>query len=292
MKVLLVDDEREARKILRKIAENFKNQVIEAENGEEGLRMAAEHKPDLVISDVLMPVMDGFSLLRELKSDPALKNIAFIFYSATYTGQADIRLALSMGADHYIVKPSEPESLWAEISKVMERREREKQVRTARPGVAQENEYLRRHSQLMALKLEKTVTKLREALETQKDIAEALLRKNEELEKFFSVSLDLLCVLDDTGNFRLLNPAWERVLGYIKEELLGKKITELIHPEDAGPAREALSKLTKNTDTADFLARHKHKDGSCRMVEWRAAQVGKLIYAAGRDITDRRRCRS
>ena len=291
MKILIVDDERDARRLMRVIAERAYHQVIEAENGQEGLRLAAEQKPDLIISDALMPVMDGFYFLREIKKDEALKDIPFVFYSATYTERDDIRLALSMGADDYIVKPQEPQQLWAEIGRALERHRRERGVRVASASPEEENEHLRQHTQIMALKLEKTVEKLRNALETQKTVAEALVRKTEELEKFFLVELDLLCVLDEVGNFRLINPAWEKTLGYTPKELIGHKITEFIHPDHVPPTQEAIAELALHKEGIDFINRHLCKDGTSRWLEWRAAPVGKLIYAAARDITQQRLAR-
>jgi len=195
MKILIVDDESDARKFLRVIAERAFHQVTEAENGQEGLRLAAEQKPDLIISDALMPVMDGFYFLREIKKDGPLKHIPFIFYSATYTGQDDIKLALALGADAYIIKPKEPEELWTEIGLALERSKKEK--RPAQDPTASENEkeQLRQHAQVVALKLEQTVIKLRETLtalkrddlEIQK-LNRDLIDKNEEMENFLYIT--------------------------------------------------------------------------------------------------------
>ncbi|MGD9642202.1 MAG: response regulator [Elusimicrobiales bacterium] len=288
MRILIVDDERDARRLMRTIAERADHQVIEAENGEEGLRLAAEQKPDLIISDALMPVMDGFYFLREVKKHPLLKNTPFVFYSATYTEDEDIRLALSMGADDYIVKPQEPEQLWADIGRALERHTRESATSPAGITPEAENEHLRKHTQIMALKLEKTVAKLKDALDTQKKIAEALAVQSEEMEKFFSVALDLLCILDERGCFRLLSPSWERALGYSQQELIGSKVTEFIHPDDVPATSEAVSALAAQKEVADFINRHRCKDGTYRWLEWRAAPAGRLIYAAARDITQQR----
>ena len=291
MKILIVDDEQEARRLLRAIAERAYHQVTEAENGEEGLKLAMENRPDLIISDALMPVMDGFHLLREIKKDPSLKHIPFVFYSATYTEDEDVRLALAMGADDYIVKPQEPEELWAEIGRALERHKQEGGLNVPATTPEEENEHLRKHAQMMALKLEQTVAKLREALDTQKRIAEALVSKTEELEKFFLVGQDLLCVLDETGEFRLINPAWEKTLGYEAKELIGHKLPEYAHPDHAAPAAEAIATLAERKGPLDFTTRYLCKDGTARWLEWRAAPAGRLIYAAARDITQQRLAR-
>src|SRR6185369_927273 len=105
MKTLVVDDNAADRKILRYLLERRGCEVIEATNGAEGLAAARSHKPALIISDALMPKMDGFQFLRKVKIDPVLRTIPFIFYSTVYTGSRDEKLAMSLGADAFVVKP-------------------------------------------------------------------------------------------------------------------------------------------------------------------------------------------
>lgn len=86
MKILIVDDNYDSRKFLRYNLEHHGVEtVIEAENGREGLEAARVHRHDFIISDALMPVMDGFEFLRCIKTDNELKNIPFIFYSSVYS---------------------------------------------------------------------------------------------------------------------------------------------------------------------------------------------------------------
>ena len=92
MKILLVDDNGENREILRLIMEKQGNEVVEAEDGLDGFNKALEHKPDLIISDILMPTMDGFRFLKNMKNNELLKSIPFIFHSAVYTGSKDKEL--------------------------------------------------------------------------------------------------------------------------------------------------------------------------------------------------------
>jgi CheY-like chemotaxis protein len=121
MKVLIVDDNDNDRKILKY---NFKQHgcetIFEARNGKEGLALARMHKPDLIISDGLMPVMDGFHLLRFIKKDEDLKSIPFIFYSAVFDGQKEIEFATSLGATKFIVKPVGPEEFWEILKTTLE----------------------------------------------------------------------------------------------------------------------------------------------------------------------------
>ncbi|NCC93449.1 MAG: response regulator, partial [Opitutae bacterium] len=118
--VLIVDDKEENRYLLRLLLEGAGLAVAEATHGGEGLTSARATRPDLVISDILMPVMDGFAFCREWKCDPGLRDIPFAFYTATYTDGRDRDFSLSIGADDFIVKPQEPEALVARIRELLD----------------------------------------------------------------------------------------------------------------------------------------------------------------------------
>ncbi|HPE67707.1 MAG TPA: PAS domain S-box protein [Thermotogota bacterium] len=108
----------------------------------------------------------------------------------------------------------------------------------------------------------------------------------EELEGFFSVNLDLLCIADTEGNFLKLNSAWEKTLGYPLEELLERKFLDFVHPEDVEGTLQAMKKLEKQRDVLNFVNRYRCKDGSYRFIEWRSHPAGKRVFAAARDITE------
>ena len=174
MKVLVVDDSRSDRKVIRFNFEWHGCQVLEASNGRQGLELAASEKPDLIVSDCLMPIMDGFQFLHELKKLTELKSIPFVFYSAVYTGSKEAELALSLGARAFLEKPMGPDELWQEIGRLL-----------AAPPVGErsstlqswpEEEFLRNYSQLVAGKLEEKVREL-------SAVNESLLRLNGELER-------------------------------------------------------------------------------------------------------------
>lgn len=114
-----------------------------------------------------------------------------------------------------------------------------------------------------------------------------LKEANEELERFFSVNLDLLCIADIEGNLIKVNKAWEEVLGYTIEELKQSKLMDFVHPEDVRPTLDAMKQLREQEEVIDFVNRYRSKDGSYRFVEWRSHPSRNLIYAAARDVTER-----
>jgi PAS domain S-box-containing protein len=123
-----------------------------------------------------------------------------------------------------------------------------------------------------------------------KQVAEASLRqKTEELDQFFNIGLDLKCIANTDGYFLRLNPAWERILGYTREELMTKRFLDFVHPDDLDRTQEVVSTLAAQQKVFSFENRYRCKDGTYRWLEWSSAPAGNLIYAAARDVTDRKR---
>lgn len=181
-RVLAVDDKEENLYFLRTLLEGNGYEVEVAGNGADALKCARQLRPDLVISDLLMPVMDGYALLREWKGDPELQDIPFMVYTATYTEPEDERLALRLGADAFIVKPAEPDSLLARIRGTQEKSRSEGSASPEEEGNG-EGDLLRAYSQVLVRKLEKRTFQLEGANRAlQEDIRERI-RAREELER-------------------------------------------------------------------------------------------------------------
>jgi len=112
--------------------------------------------------------------------------------------------------------------------------------------------------------------------------------KTAELEGFFSVNLDLLCIADLEGNFIKINKEWETALGYTIDQLQSKKFLEFVHPDDLPETLKAMAALSDQREVLNFVNRYRTSSGAYRTIEWRSRPQGSLIYAAARDITDRR----
>lgn len=166
MRILIVDDHDENNYLLRSLLEGNNHFVQEAFNGKDALDKLKSSEFDLVISDILMPVMDGFTLCREVRKDPQLKHIPFITYTATYTGYKDEELAYEVGADLFIVKPCEPEELIQHVNAIFETAK----TRTTEPMISDRSE-----SEILKLYNERLVRKLEQKmLEAEKEVEERL----------------------------------------------------------------------------------------------------------------------
>ncbi|MFW6215132.1 MAG: PAS domain S-box protein [Alkalispirochaetaceae bacterium] len=110
----------------------------------------------------------------------------------------------------------------------------------------------------------------------------------EELDDFFTLALDLQAIADLEGNFRRVNPAWERLLGYSREEIEGEPFMRFVHPDDVDATLEVMLELAEGERTEGFVNRYRRADGAYRYIEWSSRPRGQLIYTAARDVTDRR----
>jgi len=163
MKLLIVDDNEQNLYMLRVLLEGHGYEVVSAGDGAEALEKARRDPPDMVISDILMPVMDGFALCREWKKDEGLKAIPFVFYTATYTDPKDEKFALSLGAEWFIVKPQEPDVFMEMLRKVLENYETGRLVAPREPVVEEEAVVFRQYNEALIRKLEDKMAQLEEA---------------------------------------------------------------------------------------------------------------------------------
>ena len=118
-------------------------------------------------------------------------------------------------------------------------------------------------------------------------------RAEEELDRFFDLSLDMLCVANFDGYFTRLNPAWERALGYTIDELLARPYVEFVHPDDRRSTTAETDKVRAGGQVLSFENRYRAKDGSYRWLQWAAVPYSseRTIYAAARDITERKQAK-
>lgn len=117
-RVLVIEDDEKIQESLLDLLELRKYQVYVAGNGREGIRLAEEHQPDVILCDVMMSNLNGFSVLQAIRAVPALTNTPFIFLSAL-SEQKYIDMGLNQGADRYIVKPFRAEELFSVLEETI-----------------------------------------------------------------------------------------------------------------------------------------------------------------------------
>ncbi len=294
--ILLVDDNRQNRYMLEVLLKAQGYEVAMADHGAEALTLAVRHPPDLIITDILMPVMDGFSLCRKWKADDRLKNIPFIFYTATYTDPQDERFALSLGAERFIIKPQQPEVLVQVVRDLLKDIQKGKPVANEKP-LGEEMEFFRQYNEVLFNKLEQKMIQLEnsnrklENVVAERRRAEETLRESEE--RFRSLSNASLegIMIHDQGVILDANMTFARLFGYEQpEELIGKNGLELILTPEA---RAHISQRMRQQEKGVFEVTGIQKDGTTFLAETDSQPIKYRGHDARivscRDITERKK---
>ena len=128
--------------------------------------------------------------------------------------------------------------------------------------------------------------------EVQRWLAEAAERSraHQERERFFNLSIDVLCTIGSDGVFQQSNPSWEKTLGWNRAELMATGYLDFVHPDDREAMGKEVDAIAGGATQAAFENRFRHKDGGYRWMSWTATpiRVEKLVYAVGRDVTARK----
>ena len=271
-RVLVVDDDAQNRYLLEVLLAGEGMEVESVANGRAALAAARARTPDLVISDILMPEMDGFLLCRAMKADAALRPVPFVFYTATYTEPEDERVALEAGGDLFLRKPAEPDELLAEVRRLLGATARRADDPRDR-GLAEEVAFLARHDQALARKLEKKHQELQES--------EARYRS------YFEGSPVAILVTDDDGRLLDANPAVRSLSGYDASELLGANLSLLLG-EGGGEAQLRLTATSPYAPARTSAWSLRRKDEAVRQVSVTAIRLGSgRVLAFCEDETGR-----
>jgi len=287
---LVVDDDSGVRSFLRQLLTELGHGVQEAGHGQEALSRAREQRPDAIICDGLMPVMDGFQLLQALKRDPGLSSIPFIFLSSVYTGEREQHLARDLGADAFLVKPQPPEAIVRALQAATSDRVPIAHTVSAPPGDA---ELAREYSRVVATALEEKVGQLervtRDLERTKKELQESeavyrgLFENNPQPMWVFEV---------ETLDFLAVNDAAIITYGFSREEFLAMTIKDIRRPEDVQKLIKRVSTVADGFDAAGTW-KHRKKAGTIIDVEITSHSLvfsgrrAKLVLA--NDVTQRMR---
>ena len=279
-RVLIVDDKEESLYLLNVLLQSHGYIVEEACNGAEALEKAHTTPPDLIISDLLMPVMDGYTLLRHWKTDERLKRAPFIIYTATYTDAKDEQLALDMGADAFILKPTEPEPFFNQVQEVLARHATRAYSPLNAPKTDEQG-LLKQYNEALIRRIEAKMEQLEKANHAlQADIVAR--KKTEEMLRKLSVAVEqnpvAVIITDVKGSIEYANPRFMEMTGYGLEELLGRTPRLLKSGETP---REIYEELWRQINAGEKWRGEFHnrkKDGS---LYWDRSTISPIRDAAG-----------
>ena len=235
---MIVDDQEENRYLLQVTLQAQGCTVRSARNGIEALEMARRELPDLIITYILMPGMDGFTLCREWVADERLRRIPLVFYTATYTDPADEAFALSLGAARFIVKPVEPDAFVEIVRQVLANHSAQRLVPHEESRQVEET-YYQQYSQTLIRKLEDKMAQLEESNRSlERDIAErkqgetALLEERNLLRMLMDSVPDSIYFKDAESRFIRINKTIARNVGLSDAaQAVGKTDSDLFSAE-------------------------------------------------------------
>ena len=227
-KILIADDIEANRYLLEALLMGYGHQVTVCSNGKEALERALADPPDLAISDILMPVMDGFVLCRKWQEHAELKDKPFIFYTATYVDRKDEAFGLSLGAVLYLTKPMEPDELIRKVDALLQARTLKKEMEATRE--IDDSAYLQNYNAALFRKLQDKMQQLEEA--NRLLTVEVVERRQTELQlKRLSTAVEFaaesILIANANGRIEYVNPALEAALGRPGEDVIGKELAEI-----------------------------------------------------------------
>jgi PAS domain S-box-containing protein len=280
MNLLIVDDNLINLKLLRAQLEAEGHVVFEAHDGVDALALLERQRVDVVISDILMPRMDGYRLCYEIRKHARLRDLPIILHTFTFTSPGDEKLALDMGADKYFKKPVSVETIITALHEVI-----------AQPHAAQRPDELREVETFKNYN-ERLVSKLKEKNTELQAQTEALRQSEDRYRLLFENNPLPIWLYDlETLRFLAVNESALQHYSYTREEFLAMTIKDIRPPEDI-PALLKILKEGSAESKRSSQCRHRRKDGSIIQVEIISRPLvfegrqARLVLAA--DITEKK----
>jgi PAS domain S-box-containing protein len=287
-KILIVEDNKENRYLLETLLQAEGHQVVKAAEGGEALSLVRREPVDLVISDIMMPGMNGFRLCREMKRAKDLRRIPFIFYTATFLEKEDEILGMSLGAARFIMKPMEPARFIHQLNQVLAEQSAGK---LSAPTLLTDVEsVLDMYENSLTRKLAVTVEKLRKERRALQE-SERKLKEAQEIAQMGHWELDL-----QTNGLRWSDEIY-RILGLRPQECQASFIAflENVHPEDQESFEQIHRESLAKTMSFSIDFRLTLRDGTLKYVHERCQtqydENGRPDYMAGtiQDISEQKR---
>lgn len=284
-RVLIADDHPANLRLLRAQLEAEDICILEASNGVEALDILRNEAVDGVVSDILMPRMDGYRLCMEMRRDRVPSSLPFVLYTSTYSSDADRNLAIAAGADACLSKPSPVNEILSALQ-----RARERANGPPEPEGTLESPVLKHYSESLIRKLEERNVELNEAY---LGLAEAEARMSGLAES----ALDAIISLDREQRILLFNAAAESMFGYERAEIVGGPLDPLIPGESRELHHRWIDEFgageRDRRPMSERIVWALHKAGARFPTE---ASISRLMTSRGwlftvflRDVTERQR---
>ena len=292
-KILIADDNAQNLYLLETVLKSRGHEVIRARNGIEAIELALKSPPDIIVTDILMPGMDGFELCRRWRAHELLNQIPFVFYTATYTDLKDEQFALSLGADRFMIKPQQPEVLIQVVEEVLAKPRKTRQA-SRKKSPENETKVLQKYNEVLFRKLEKKVKQLEEVIEKQQKAETELRESEQKYRTLITQSPDGIFVVNLQGNFLAVNRIMYESLKYSEGELLSMSIWDIVPEQYVDQHKKRMVDIVTGkapNEAAEYMVRG--KDGELYCVEILSApyyEGEKLVGFQGiaRDITGRK----
>jgi len=292
-RILIADDNRQNLYLLETVLKSRGHEVVSARNGIEAIELAVKNPPDLIVTDILMPGMDGFELCRRWRAHELLNQIPFVFYTATYTDLKDEQFALSLGADRFLIKPQQPEVLIQVVEEVLAKPRKTRQA-SRKKSPENETKVLQKYNEVLFRKLEKKVKQLEEVIEKQQKAETELRESEQKYRTLITQSPDGIFVVNLQGNFLAVNRIMYESLKYSEAELLSMSIWDIVPEQYVDQHKKRMVDIVTGkapNEAAEYMVRG--KDGELYCVEILSApyyEGEKLVGFQGiaRDITGRK----
>lgn len=295
-----MDDKQENLYLLEKLLKGNGYDVASATHGAEALEALHADDFDMIIADILMPVMDGFQLCRKSKRDEKLKDIPFVFYTAAYSDEKDEELALRIGADKFIRKPVEPEELIKIIKGVFQDIQKG-EAKHKKPASEEDDLILKLYNQRLVKKLEEKMVDL-ESEVTERKKAEEKLRESEKLLlSILNHHFQLTGMIDLQGRLVEANQTALDFMGADRSEIIGKLFWEIPCWEHSKEEQNKLKEEIRKAFEGEFVrfeTTHKTFGGDIRRMDFSLNPVkdenDDVIYIIpeGRDVTELKKAES